>query len=103
MSSEVPKRIIKELKKLRKDKLKNVEVEEIDNNPRYLNVKLLGAKGTPYEDGKFNLHVHLDESYPMDPPTVLFKTKIYHPNINHSKIQPPDFMLNHQTQYIQQQ
>jgi ubiquitin-conjugating enzyme E2 N len=37
---------------------------------------------TPYEGGLFALEVFLPEEYPMVPPKVLFRTKIYHPNID---------------------
>lgn len=41
-----------------------------------------GPISTPYEGGKFALTLTFPENYPFKPPTILFKTKIYHPNIN---------------------
>ena len=32
--------------------------------------------------GMFNLELYLPEDYPMVPPKILFRTKIYHPNID---------------------
>lgn len=37
--------------------------------------------GTPYEGGAFELKVELTDEYPLEPPTVTFKTKVFHPNI----------------------
>ena len=78
----VNQRIIKETKKLKRDKIKGIEVEPMENNPRYFNVVIEGPQGSPYEGGRFNLQLYLPEEYPMVPPKCLFMTKIYHPNID---------------------
>ena len=41
-----------------------------------------GAAETCYEGGTFDLELFLPEDYPMAPPKVLFRTKIFHPNID---------------------
>lgn len=80
--SGVSRRIIKELKDLETDRPENVVVQTVGGDARHLEVKFIGAKDTPYENGNFTIEMYLQESYPMDPPKVLFKTKIYHPNID---------------------
>ena len=52
------------------------------NNCRHFTVKIAGPEGTPYQNGVFNCELYLPPEYPMDPPKVLFRTKIYHPNID---------------------
>ena len=59
----VNQRIIKETKKLKKDKINGITIEPMENNPRYFNVMIDGPQGSPYEGGHFNL-------------------QIYHPNID---------------------
>ena len=41
-----------------------------------------GPADSPYEGGLFKLELYLPQEYPMVPPKVLFRTKIYHPNID---------------------
>ena len=36
----------------------------------------------PYNHGAFRIQVTFPEQYPFKPPTVLFKTQIYHPNVD---------------------
>ena len=78
----VNQRIIKETQKLRKDPVKGILVQPVENNPRYFNVVIDGPSGSPYEGGHFKLQLYLPEEYPMVPPKCLFMTKIYHPNID---------------------
>ncbi|KAJ2452470.1 OPT super [Coemansia sp. RSA 2336] len=41
-----------------------------------------GPPDTPYEGGRFLVDVSLSDRYPIEPPSVKFKTRIYHPNID---------------------
>jgi ubiquitin-conjugating enzyme E2 C len=45
---------------------------------------VLGPTETPYEGLTLKLSFAFPNSYPLTPPTVLFKTPIYHPNIDFS-------------------
>merc|ERR1719300_277623 len=41
-----------------------------------------GPENTPYHGGTFYLSIRFPENYPFVAPKVLFKTKIYHCNVN---------------------
>lgn len=53
-----------------------------DSNSRNFEVLLKGPKDTPYQGGIFKLEFIIPNEYPYCAPTVVFKTKIYHPNIS---------------------
>jgi ubiquitin-conjugating enzyme E2 N len=59
-----------------------IYAEPSEANYRHFFVKIAGPSGTAYEGGMFEAELYLPEEYPMVPPKVLFKTKIYHPNID---------------------
>ena len=45
---------------------------------------IIGPKGTPFENGIFNLNISFPSNYPFGPPTIAFITKVFHPNIGKS-------------------
>ncbi|XP_022157782.1 ubiquitin-conjugating enzyme E2 11-like [Momordica charantia] len=76
-------RILKENDDLRRDPPSNCSGGIIsDSDYNQWEATIIGPEGTPYERGLFKLSIYLPPEYPMKPPKVTFKTKIYHPNIN---------------------
>ena len=53
-----------------------------ESNPRHFMVEITGAESTPFAGGVFKCELFLPDEYPMVAPKVLFRTKIYHPNID---------------------
>ncbi|KAF8036464.1 hypothetical protein BT93_C2246 [Corymbia citriodora subsp. variegata] len=41
-----------------------------------------GPEGSVYADGVFKIKIQIPERYPFQPPSVTFRTPIYHPNID---------------------
>ncbi|KAI9800778.1 MAG: hypothetical protein M1833_003195 [Piccolia ochrophora] len=44
-------------------------------------VLLVGPQGTAYGDGLWRLQLKMPDDYPMSPPKAVFKTRIWHPNV----------------------
>ena len=51
------------------------------NNIYEWTATIKGPKNTSYEGGDFSLSISFPIDYPLKPPKVIFKTKIYHPNV----------------------
>ncbi len=41
-----------------------------------------GPSGSPYENGSFELAIKCSSCYPLVPPSIMFRTKVFHPNVN---------------------
>lgn len=59
----------------------NVKYNNRGNITNWL-IVINGPEDTPYKDGKFELDVSFENSFPISPPKIKFITKIFHPNIN---------------------
>jgi ubiquitin-conjugating enzyme E2 S len=49
-----------------------------------LTILVTGAQGTAYSQGLWRLHLSMPDDYPKSPPKAVFKTRIYHPNVEES-------------------
>ena len=80
--ANLSRRLNKELYDIKNDPPLNISAGPIGDNIYEWEAVLLGPSETPYEGGVFKLDIHIPKDYPMKPPNIIFKTKIYHPNIN---------------------
>jgi len=78
----IPPRILKETQRLAQEPIVGIYAQPSETNCRHFFVKIAGPSDSPYEGGLFNLELFLPEDYPMVAPKCLFRTKIYHPNID---------------------
>lgn len=77
------KRIQHEWMELQKQTLEGYTAEPSDDSDLFRwDATLVGPTGTPYEGGIFRLEIHFPLSYPFAPPNIVFKTRVYHPNIS---------------------
>lgn len=78
----IPPRILKETQRLAQDPVVGIYAEPNEKNFRHFFVKLAGPEDSLYAGGLFECELFLPDEYPMVAPKVLFRTKIYHPNID---------------------
>ncbi|KAI8596764.1 ubiquitin-conjugating enzyme/RWD-like protein, partial [Dissophora ornata] len=53
-----------------------------EDNLLHWHAILLGTVDSAYEGGRFKLDIVIPTSYPIQPPTIRFTTKICHPNVH---------------------
>lgn len=76
------KRIQKELVEFNKAPFNETEAGPEDDCDLFKwTARIKGPEGSPYEGGTFELKITFPTDYPHKPPTVIFVTRIYHPNV----------------------
>lgn len=76
-------RIYKEIEEIYIDPPDNVSAGPInDDDIFHWEAVITGPEETDYKNGVFLLDIQIPKEYPYKPPTCIFKTKIWHPNIN---------------------
>ncbi|KDD74859.1 ubiquitin-conjugating enzyme [Helicosporidium sp. ATCC 50920] len=77
-------RLFKELKEISRSSGSSTGIELVpdETNVFIWRAELKGPKETPYEGGTFVLDVKVPEQYPLIPPSLRFRTRIFHPNIH---------------------
>ena len=76
------RRLQKELKDLTEKPPANCSGGPKDGDVCKWQAAIVGPDGTPFSGGCFMLDLNFPTDYPFKPPTIEFKTKMYHPNIN---------------------
>jgi ubiquitin-conjugating enzyme E2 D/E len=80
----VKQRLYKEYEDIKKNAPNNLSAGPVNDNLFEWEGVILGPTETPYEGGIFKVNIHIPINYPFNPPVFIFKTRIYHPNINSS-------------------
>lgn len=76
-------RLFKEYKELSKlGDESDIQVVPDETNIFVWKAIVKGPKDTPYEGGVFELVINVPEQYPLVPPNVRYRTKIFHPNVH---------------------
>ncbi|KAJ7344174.1 hypothetical protein JRQ81_000124 [Phrynocephalus forsythii] len=77
-----PRRIGKELDEIKTSRIRCFQNIQVDAANIFLWKGLLVPDDPPYNQGAFKVEISFPCEYPLKPPKVTFKTKIYHPNVD---------------------
>uniref|UniRef100_A0AC34R347 UBC core domain-containing protein n=1 Tax=Panagrolaimus sp. JU765 TaxID=591449 RepID=A0AC34R347_9BILA len=77
-----PKRIQLDLEELERHPIKGVNLGPINDNLYEWMIVVDGPSTTVYEGGLFFVEITIPTDYPFNPPSIKFRTRIYHPNID---------------------
>lgn len=58
----------------------------IDDDLFHWRLCFQGPEGTPYEGGWYSAVMKFPDDFPLSPPTMVFKTEMYHPNSTYLNI-----------------
>lgn len=75
------KRVLKELKAM-EDISEFCSAKIVNNDIFHWEASISGPNDSPYKGGTFRLDIRIPFDFPIVPPRIRFKTKIYHPNIH---------------------
>ncbi|OAO17207.1 ubiquitin-conjugating enzyme E2 [Blastocystis sp. ATCC 50177/Nand II] len=79
--NESGKRLLRDLKNLKKDPPNGIAAAPIENNIYKWEGVIIGPDDSPFEGGVFKLLLEFQDNYPNSAPAVKFITKIFHPNV----------------------
>jgi len=81
LSSDVIRRVSKELKELIEEPLESISILVNDKDITDVQCIVEGPAGTPYAGGHFRVKLSMPKDFPHSPPRGYFLTRIFHPNV----------------------
>jgi ubiquitin-conjugating enzyme E2 A len=81
--SSALKRIQRDLEKVSRENDPGFVVNADDDNLFSMTALIAGPESTMWEGGFFELSLTFTEEYPIQCPSVVFKSRMFHPNIYH--------------------
>ncbi|KAL2558692.1 ubiquitin-conjugating enzyme E2 10-like [Forsythia ovata] len=82
INSHVSRRILKELNQILKDPLPSIIAGPIATDLFHWQAAIMGPQDCPYAGGIFLLTIYFPSDYPFGLLKIVFKTKVFHPNID---------------------
>ncbi|XP_075813925.1 ubiquitin-conjugating enzyme E2 L3-like isoform X1 [Microtus pennsylvanicus] len=76
------RRLMKKLEEISKCGMKKFHNIQLDQANLLTWQGLIFSDNPPYDNGALRIEISFSAEYPFKPPTITFKTKIYHPNID---------------------
>ena len=81
-SAQQLQRLGREQIEMENNPVEGINASPIDGDLTRWECVIIGPSDTPYADGVFELTLNIPEEYPLKPPEVKYKTKVFHPNID---------------------
>ena len=81
MSTNARRRLLKDWKRLQDSSPQGYNAAPLEDNVLMWEAVIFGPEQSAWEGGIFKLLMEFSEEYPSKPPNVIFKTKMFHPNV----------------------
>ena len=75
------KRLRKELQEIRKNPEEDILLMPLEDTVTTWSAFIQGPLDSPFENGVYELAIETTPLYPMEPPKIVFVTKVFHPNV----------------------
>ena len=81
MATNARRRLLKDLAKIKESPTEGISAAPDDDNIYEWDAVIYGPNNTSWEGGIFILKIKFTEDYPNKAPNVVFKSKMFHPNV----------------------
>mmetsp|Transcript_26972 Transcript_26972/g.77400 ORF Transcript_26972/g.77400 Transcript_26972/m.77400 type:complete len:169 (-) Transcript_26972:156-662(-) len=81
MTSPAHRRLLRDFKKVTADAPEGISAAPVGDDLFQWTAIVLGPAGTPWEFGVWKLDMAFPAEYPEKPPSVRFRSEVFHPNV----------------------